>query len=308
MTPESAADFFVLAHRHWPPGSVFRVFCRNPKTAQIFGTGLEAATELEMVCHWAEKHGYDCYWQPNSTTKKDGTRCKTHDITAWCFFLIDIDPIETSARPSVALLEVQRRLMEMLQVSLDGYWCESGRGIQAWYPLAPTPTHSLVNAPRAQSYWLGRLSSEMGHFAGCTLDPSSADLPRVMRLPNTINTKTGRRTRLTRLARGANPLLAQRLLERTPAHIFDIKEPKKSVDMGPWQAYLPLMTVGGRKFLTEGAAEGARHKAATAAMLSLCELGASRSEVLSALLYGAQFCDPPLHSHEVEDMVRRRSW
>ena len=181
--------------------------------------------------------------------------------------------------------------------------------MQILFPLTPVPDcfeyrgHPWrTAAAKAQSYTLATLPST----DGCIVDTSCSDLARVMRLPYTTNQKTGRRASIIWRSSHANPALVRWLLDRTPASLWERPAPSTVAPGSPWAAYLPDLTVAGRRFLTEGAEEPGRHKAAAAAMLSLLEQGASEEQILSALSHGARLCEPPLPQPEVTTMVTRR--
>lgn len=173
-------------------------------------------------------------------------------------------------------------------------------------------------APRAMSYWLNILKARMEQWdqarataglptSGCTIDTSVSDLPRVMRMPYTINYKTGMLALI--LQEGSRHTgLADKLVRYAPYKLW--QEPEVIEGFEPtegtfWGNFLPHMKVGGRIYLTEGASEGGRHKAATAALLSLKELGCGREQARAALLFGAKLCSPPLDPREIMPMIER---
>lgn len=167
-------------------------------------------------------------------------------------------------------------------------------------------------APRAMSYWLNLLKERMELTlpdCGVTIDTSVSDLPRVMRLPYTTNFKTLRPTSILRKAEGWNPALGAKLISYTPHNVWR-KEEYGAYEMvadATWHHYLvhPGMKVNARIYLTEGAHEGGRHKAATAALLTLKELGCDAIQTEAALLWGARLCAPPLEPREITPMIDR---
>ena len=138
---------------------------------------------------------------------------------------------------------------------------------------------------------------------GCVLDTSCSDLPRVMRLPFTINPKTGQKAEFLQIGRDHSLPDASVILKAYPP-----PPPKKLLkcEGTHWIDFLPMATVAARKFIEGGTGSGGRHKAATATMLSLMELGCGPGQILNALKMGAVLCNPSLPSREVEDMVFRR--
>lgn len=165
---------------------------------------------------------------------------------------------------------------------------------------------------RSMSYWLNLLKERMEQVlpdCGVTIDTSVSDLPRVMRLPYTWNFKSNRPTSILRKAEGWNPALGEKLISYTPYNVWRKVEydAYEMAENATWHHYLthPGMKVNARIYLTEGAHEGGRHKAATAALLSLKELGCNGTQAEAALLWGARLCSPPLESREITPMIDR---
>ena len=168
-------------------------------------------------------------------------------------------------------------------------------------------------APRAMSYWLNFLKDRMELTlpdCGVTIDTSVSDLPRVMRLPYTENFKTGRPTSVLRsAAKMFNPGLGGKLISYAPYKVWKQAEYEayEMPEDASWLHYLlhPGMKVNARIYLTEGVSEGGRHKAATAALLTLKELGCNVTQAEAALLWGARLCSPPLEAREIIPMISR---
>jgi hypothetical protein len=334
MTKEEAQQVLDLLRPHWPQGARARFFVRNSDTQEVFGCSVPNAEMLAHTATWAENAKYNCYIQLNPTFKPVGTRCSAEDITHWCWFLLDIDPVLEYANPSEALERAEAKLQAMLGLNkLHRVLVDSGRGLQAWYPLGsratlerivvhvdPLPrTFELEDvpivtrevtigeaAPRVMGYWLNYLSQRLGTVAGCQIDTSVSDLSRVMRLPFTVNQKTGRRSSILERCSGVNVSLADKLLTYAPYSIWKERMPSLSMEGASWHQYLPHMTRGGRMFLTEGQEEPGRHRAASSAMLSLLELGCQADQIKAALRFGGSLCTPTLPPSETDVMVERR--
>lgn len=187
-------------------------------------------------------------------------------------------------------------------------WINSGRGRQLLYPLAMNEVEPM-KASRAMAYWLNRMNRELkeaGQDFGCSIDTSCSDLPRVMRMPNTINQKT----RWYSTGGGIMPPNADLhgdLISLVPEGTYKMPEPKAPIGtLKSWLSYLPHLTVRARKFLEVGEQETQRHYGAAACLLSLIEQGATEGQCLSALSHGAKLCLPPLPQGEVVDMVSRK--
>ena len=250
-----------------------------------------------------------------------------------------------------------REAAERYLQSLEGYMglqikhhagLHTGRGYQIWVPFEPIDLGREVNittvgpnmkaasldeiigtikfepmklreaAPRAMSYWLNRIG-EQEHF-GCKLDSSVSDLPRVMRMPFTINTKTGRTTvwghrcstRHAYTSWGSNRqnTLPWRLIKYAPTQAVlpvEVRRPAGLIEGSPWQFYMESGAISraARIFLGEGASEGGRHKAVTATVRSLIENGCGKQQVTEAIEWGAGLCAPPLERKEWEPIVNR---
>lgn len=197
MNIAEAERVWGTAYHYWPSDAAFRYFARRPSDGAVYGAALRSPAELVRTTEWADRNGYNSYWQPNPTRKIDGTRCSTADIIEWRWFMVDVDPTSPDARPdkaaAVAAVWVFQHLSSYSGGILDVF---SGRGRQLLYPLDSTYQADPMMASRAMAYWLTRMSRELkeaGHDYGCTVDTSCSDLPRAMRLPYTINQKTDMR-------------------------------------------------------------------------------------------------------------------
>jgi hypothetical protein len=346
MTKNQACQFFDIMLGHWPAGSVFRYFARRPFDGRVHGQAILTPSELVRVTKWADDNGYNSYVQVNPTLKCTGVRCSGVDVTHWSWFLFDIDPISTPDDPFLrreaahdALMEAERILRGYLGIDrLKRTIIDSGRGVQGWYPLEPVDlsgTETLRCAPlprqwndedliestvefplrtavpRAMSYWLEFFRARMLLVGQgeCAVDTSVSDLPRVMRIPFTVNAKTGQIGELMSYDSGVNVGLAHKLLHYAPYDLWKPKDPILALmntnETTPWDKFLNFMSVGGRVYLTEGAAEGGRHKAAASALLSLHELGCGKEQARSALIWGGQLCTPVLPPREIHPMIER---
>lgn len=308
MTNEEATLVFDLAHFFWPSGSTFRFFAKSE--SKVFGCAIHNPHELAVMSGWADRNGYNSYWGINPTHKRIGTRCSSLDILAWCFFPLDIDPVAPCydaptflERAEIALLDELPKLDPRCRLLIS-----SGRGLQALYPVTPLifdDSGIRTRLSRALNHLLNRLSTALGTIAGCQLDPSCSDLPRVMRLPFTLNQKTGRRANILKTTYDVALPDPRAILDLHDAHPGSVTAQRLD-PQDHWINYIPHMTAAGRRFLQEGSASPGRHRAATAAMLSLLELGADEPQVLSALRVGAVLCEPPLPHRDIENMVERR--
>ena len=315
-------------------GTPGRFFSRSPVDGIVFGASFSQAIELVTYANWADQANYNSYIQLNPSRKITGTRCRAEDITHWAWFVLDIDPVEEYNEPMKALDRAEDLMKAMFGLKeLHRVVVDSGRGVQAWYPLGPLPTNEVIKvhtdplprdfeledvpavekemtireaAPRVMSYWLGWLAQRMGTYEGCNIDTSCSDLSRVMRMPFTTNQKTGRRSTILTTTQKVNESLARRLLTYAPYHLFKERPVMTVIGNGCWTSYVGQMTRGGRIFLTEGSEEPGRHRAASAAMLSLMDLGCDLEQIKAALRFGGALCSPALPASETDQMVERR--
>lgn len=182
---------------------------------------------------------------------------------------------------------------------------DSGRGVQLWYRLNDTPLHDdedlRLRARLAMGHILKQLAA-LGPVGGCTVDTSCSDLPRVMRMPGSVNLKTGRQAII--LDKGeATPWLTEFLLDRTPS-LPKITLPYYTAGATiPWQKLLPHLTAKAHQFITSGVEEPGRHAACVAAAASLRDYGLSQEAAKRPLLWGAGKCQPPLLATEVDPIL-----
>jgi hypothetical protein len=307
MTPNEANEILVFANSKWPKGAKFKFFARR-NGEPVIGCSVWSPEDLSQLTEWTDKHGYSAYWQINPTRRSAGKRSRTADISHWTFLPLDIDPVSPTYYSLGCLYDIEDRLSVILGESFipeNRTLIDSGRGIQALYsfPARELDDALRVQVPQSMSRLFSHVAQQVGDCTGCVLDTSCSDLPRVMRLPYTINPKTGLRADFIQVSREHALPSPDVILETYPP-----PEPKQIVkcEGTHWVEFLPMATVAARRFIEGGTGSGSRHKAATATMLSLMELGCGPGQILSALRMGAVLCNPVLPTREVEDMVFRR--
>jgi hypothetical protein len=324
MTPNEADEMLDLAYKSWPQRSVFRYFARRPHDGAIYGEGLRTTEELVRVTEWADEYGYNSYWMPNPTATAGSIRCKAKDISHWRWLLVDIDPVTpghydaalaaTRAHSVLAEAFPDKPVLTHLPLHVN-----SGRGAQLLCPISPPldlnetiittngEISARVAAPQVASYWLNYVRKHLGPggvYAGCTIDTSCSDLPRVMRMPYTINTKTGARG--TIVSKPSGGMFTFEMLAAAVTLVIPSAPALGTSTLARWTDYLPYMTVAGRRFILEGQEEPGRHRMAAAAMLSMLDFNATKEQIIAALLHGSGNCSPKLEPKEVYAMVERR--
>lgn len=271
---------------------VVRVFAkRNTITRGDF-----ARNSRELVRFANAASDLSVYVAPNPTTRTVGIRHNNEDVTHWSFFLIDIDPIEDDYIPNNALDEVLKIL---------GGYCghdlfktppniiDSGRGIQVWCRTddrelgeGENPFHGPIDrkiARRAMSYWLKKLSRRLGLIEGCKIDTSCSDLPRVMRMPYTINHKTHREATIIQKQEQPFPWLIPFLVAGTPAEVLYQPDTPSAGVVSHWQLVFTKLTKSAQEYILFGKEEPGRHQVAWHTAKSLEELGVSREQAEKAI-------------------------
>jgi len=285
---------------HPTPDSVVRLFARDSDVRH--GDFAESPRDIRGFADAHAPKGMNIYLAPNPTEWKGGTRHSAKHVSHWSYLLLDADPVEKEYDAARALHEALDLLSGWVGKDLASaarlpLILDSGRGMQAWIRLEDIvlddtvePKAGIVDgrihrktAARVNSHWLKKLSDRMKVAHGCQIDTSVSDLPRVMRCPGTVNTKTGRKARIVnetnRVYEGLAYLLSalpeQYLVEPEPQFIF---EPGQK-----WQAVFHHLTRTAQEYLTRGWVEPGRHKTANHVAKSLKEKGCARKEVWKAL-------------------------
>jgi len=345
VTKQEAERVWALMYTQWPERAAFRFLARSPNGdvrghALADPTALAAATETADRIGWNSYVGMNPTFMRGSGRPSGADIFNW----AWFLVDIDPIGDWREAKLDEAqewVMSFLRNYLGLLRYTPAVIF--SGRGRQLWFALEPLDLSHFISirdvpllrdidsameqmekgegytiksardvVSLAQSYWLDLMKERMEHHSGrlgwgVTIDTSVSDLPRVMRLPFTKNYKTGLRADL--IEEGARiEGLGHKLIHYAPHRLWIEREPIVGLEVTAstwWGKFLPHMTVMGRTFLTEGASEGGRHKAAAAALLNLKELGCGREQTKAALLAGAKLCNPELHPREITPMIDR---
>jgi hypothetical protein len=308
-----------------PEGSVVWYFAR--KDGKNIGDFAENAKELHIAAQAYSKDGYSVYVQMNPTRRRGGTRSSTKDITHWSWLLLDIDPVEEMPNPAVALDAYLERINLTLGTYLHPTIVHSGRGVQAWVrledlvfddfddgvpdndifyggvPLTPISLRRRT-ARLALAHLLRKVAKDVGEVAGCRLDTSCADLPRVMRMPGTINQKTGKMAFIAKVG-DENKYVSQDMIKLTPPEAFVVREFDPVEGGRKWQDVVSALTLRAANFVRFGTEEPGRHATIYATLMSLRDHGVLEDEARKAVIWGNKATSPPLDLGEVERIIKQ---
>jgi hypothetical protein len=293
------------------PETYVRWFAR--KGQDRIGGGVDTVEELILAAYSAE--GMNFYVAPNPAVTRAGTRHTAAQVTHWSWFLIDIDPVEDKAQPELVTEVVLGKLGKWWGIDFNTrrpLLIHSGRGAQVWIRLddqsldhRSAMVESLFGTPDyrriariTNGFWLKKLAEEIGTMRGCRIDTTCADLPRVMRCPGTMNTKTGKSAILIVPSAEQYLGLANSLVAEVPVGLFE-PVPVPVLPAGtPWQAVYVHLTMRAQNYLTQGKDEPGRHDTMFHVALCLAERGLDRDSVRVALQYGNERWDA-LHPKEI---------
>jgi hypothetical protein len=282
-----------------PPGSVVRLFSRDGD--HRYGDFARSAAEMRKFAR--SQSGKNCYVAPNPTCSVKGLRHSAVDVTHWSYFLIDIDPVHEKVSDPLKAMDTAldwmshwtgmdlRRTSETPPLIID-----SGRGIQAWIRLEdwllmdtlekgiPHPQITRSMARRINGYWLKQLNEYLAMSNGCKVDTSVSDLPRIMRMPGTLNMKTKRTATILIPSEHVFTGLAWKLQSGCPIESLLDPAPPAGVKRGQkWQKVFTYMTRMAQDYLTRGQQEPGRHKVLWHTAKKLNELGVDIDEARRAL-------------------------
>lgn len=291
-------------------GTYVRWFARRGQ--ERIGGGVDTVEELILAAYSAE--GMNFYVAPNPAETRAGTRHTSAQVTNWSWFLIDIDPVEDNAQPELVTEVVLGKLGKWWGIDFNArrpLLIHSGRGAQVWIRLDdimvnhpcigledgdiwPSSDGGVTNARTARitnGFWLKKLAEEIGTMRGCRIDTTCADLPRVMRCPGTLNTKTGKSSILIVPSAEQYVGLSRSLVAGVPRPLFDPVPVPVLAAGTPWQAVFVHLTMRAQSYMTEGKDEPGRHDTMFHVALCLAERGLERDEVRRALQYGNERWD-----------------
>lgn len=281
-----------------PPGTFVRWFARNGE--HRIGGAVDNVDELILAA--SVTAGMNFYVAPNPANTRAGTRHNADQVSHWSWFLMDIDPVEQKAAPGIVADYVLGKLWSWWGIDMTKrrpILIDSGRGIQIWVRLPDVALEPDEGAgPDARriarvtnGWWLKRLADEVGLMAGCRIDTTCADLPRVMRCPGTQNMKNLAVTRFIVDTSESFPELPTILTAAVPPEMFEPVPIVTLPEGTPWQNVFAHLTLRAQNYLTYGKEEPGRHDTMFHTALTLAEAGLPRDEVRRALQHGNELWD-----------------
>lgn len=303
MTPELQRTWDVLtlpySHETIDTKPYVRWFARSRTDGATIGGMLQRPDDFAPLLGVNEK-GYDMFLHLNPTHPRVTRRATIPDTMSWAFMLVDIDPLGepyTQRRAEAAIVPIMLDLCSKLGVErLTPTVVYTGRGVHLWVRLHP---HAVdwAHVGDAQRKLLRSLSPP----AGFRIDPLG-DTARVVRMPGTINHKTGQRAVLIEPGLLEPIGVSARILE----HGAPPPPRATATETGlEWQDVKDSLTERARIFLDLGAEEGVRHETCWHVCNLLFQRGVTKESALSALVWGNDASAVKLTPKELVSIVRQ---
>lgn len=223
----------------------------------------------------------------------------------WMAFDLDPMPEVIGADPTLAVFRLKACLSQ-LQRGPAGYTLaiDSGRGLQVWCRLgggAVGGTDEADTLVKALTAHVKQATLAGLAECGYNLDTSCGEISRVVRLPGSINRRTGRYARFMYGIPGDPDLPTEELawdavrplaLRGAPGHPQDLPP----LGSGTLLHIAPRVTPTARHFLLFGTdtSGDSRHKDCFTTAKCLQEIGVEAEQAYNLLALGASRCLPPL--------------
>jgi len=226
------------------------------------GTSDLMTPEWEMEMRGINGEGWDMYFCINQP-KPDfvGVKPSDAEIQSYDRFILDFDPLPGEA--SVPYLSPGN-------IRYAAWWTwvvYSGRGMQLHCKLAPHNLSVADMRARVRSIFKSILSSAAADMR-CHLDTSTTDASRLVRMPGTVNWRTGERARAATHGGGLS-YVDWRRYEPDPT---PEPPPPLNTEITHLSQVAPRLTRTAINYLTFGVTQD-RHKTCFAAAISLREAG-----------------------------------
>lgn len=278
-----------------------RWFAKDHDGATLGGMS-KTVENLEDTARILNNKGFDIFAHLNPTRPRVVCRANLEDTLAWSFMLVDIDPLGKPHKDAV--VASIKTPLEHLQQNLDpgGNLAPAviytGRGVHMWLRLQPKTDTEWWFVGDAQRELLRRLLPAIGY----RIDPLG-DTARIVRLPGTINHKTGQTAELI-TAGGMEP---PRISEMILTYGREMARPhgNPTEHCLDWRDVKDELTMRARLFLDIGAEEGTRHETFWHVCRALFEKGVRRDSAIYALEWGNQATVKKLSPREIRGIVEQ---
>lgn len=244
---------------------------------------------LERLVEAANIGKHNLYISLNPT-RPCGIKARVEDVEDIEYILIDVDPIDSDGQiqfPGIALHDLFDEVYAVLG-SAPGVYLDSGRGVQLWLRVRNNIQGvEKKSVEQSVSKLLRSINGRWQNRQSSCIDPSTSDLSRVARMPESVNWKTGRTSRISWIERGTIDL--SQVLDMFPPDPIEVTC-QANVNFKNLSDLLPHLNTTARTFIRRGQQSPGRHKAAFAAAKNLMELGLPAPETLGFVMQGAELC------------------
>lgn len=279
-----------ISHSLWPlltppNDSYIRYFAK--KDGRTVGGWIRNEHHFASLITSFRDSKWDAYIQPNPSLSKLGKRGSTADTHELRWLLVDIDPIVSDS------LDFEYSLCMDGRTWIPTVAIKSGRGIQLWYRL----DHALLTKDIHEKELARHIVAHFLRHASF-IDPINhefwkidflPDLPRLMRMPGTYNSKNGKMALLLEVNEDYR-MLTHDLMEwagPSPEH-YELPKMEGQV----WQQVISHLPRDVRRYIMEGVEAGDRHRLAFATAAALRDVGTPFENALVAVYRGSDRCRP----------------
>lgn len=273
--------------------SVIRYFAK--KGERRIGGWFRNEAHFAATIEGLRDGGWDSYIQLNPSSSKAGIRGCAEDTSFWGWIMLDFDPKNWGPWSQITMdrfvtplgLLVNEGSKEEVRPTVI---VSSGRGTQYWYKLK----YPMIMSPKGRR-WARAANSHViksgnlendGEFFKLDYLP---DLPRLVRMPGTFNSKNGMKSRIIEINDTRVDGSHVMLLTELP----DEPDPIPAREGLPWQKVFSHLPPSVKTFIMEGVESGDRHRLAYATAAALMEAGLTIEAARVALFRGADRCRPP---------------
>lgn len=281
-----------------PPGHYIRYFAKKKFDGITHTTGgvIEDGLHLSLLAEKFRINKWDAYIQLNPTAHKREKRASAEDVSIYSWFMLDVDPDGQPQIGGAAKFSFEVPIATGLQKKAFLH-LDTGRGRQVWFRATPIELSALGNDKilRERLRWMNqKIQESIILWEPHQVVDVLPDLPRLARMPWTINTKTGRLAQVIAWPKNDPWFRPEVGLEWAG----DPPPPPETVNLPQttWQQAFPHLTKTAKEFIMDGVDSPGRHHAAVAAARSLRDAQIPYDGALVAVLQGAQRCRPAVDS------------